>query len=119
MPDGAKRIEYKDTHGGIHGDGKLWAVYKLNSKEQKEFEEKFETDLAWNDLPVFEEARKFMQGDWADAKVGKYLFHDFQPDWYPPRDSYSGPVFQRGSFNFCLFVYNREEQKIYVYNVDT
>ena len=119
VPKGAERIEYRDSHGGFHGDGKLWVVYEMDSAEQKEFEGLIKSDPSWKELPVFEEARNFMQGDWADAKDGMYLFHDFQPDWYPPRESHSGPVFQRGSFNFCLFVYNRNEQRIYVYNLDT
>lgn len=119
VPDGARRIEYKDTHGGFHGDGKLWVVYQLGKDEQHEFEEKIKNDISWIDLPVFEEARSFIAADWVDAQDGKYFFHDFQPDWYQPHNRYSGPVFERGSFNFCLFVYNRSEGRIYVYNLDT
>ena len=119
IPRGAERIEFKDSHGGFHGDGELWAVYKLSDKEKKKFEERVKEDPAWKDLPVFEEASRFIHESWVDKADGLYFFYDFQPDWYAPRESLSKPPFQRGSFNFCLFFYDRKGQKIYVYNLDT
>lgn len=52
VPKGAKRIEYRDTHGGFHGDGELSAVYQLNDRESRAFEERLHTDPAWKELPV-------------------------------------------------------------------
>jgi len=123
IPGGARRLEQSDTHGGFHGDGRLWQVYELPGELASRFREGAADSANWQPLPLPDELRR-LSGMYHDrlpwnAGAGFYYFHDFQPEWYPDYESLARPVADRPSCNFLIIIFDSRSGKIFVDNLDT
>ncbi len=122
---GAKTVSYEDTHGGFFGDGERAVVFDVSEWEKRE-----ETLSSWNDLPLTENLQLIMYGGEKDGMIygydlaknndipvitnGKYFFYDRLHENYSDSDLFSG-----ASFNFTIFMYDNDTQRLYMLEFDT
>ena len=124
---GADLMEYRDTHGGFHGDGETFAAVKLPEEAGRGAESMMSYgEPWWHPLPVTEELHQVLWGDsplFADD-AGKPLLPQVEKGWYFFYDEQGQPymeqsLFSRPSFNFSLAVYDAESRILYYFELDT
>lgn len=117
-------LEHWDTHGGFHGDSRTFA--ELQGQVQIP-ESKY-----WHQLPLTEnlsaaiyggpERSSFFQDETGSpilppVENGCYYFCDRHPNTLDPASDAS--LYQRGSYNFTLAVYDEDTKILYYFELDT
>lgn len=122
-------IEEADTHGGFHGDGSYYLIMDCSENKEKALENM----SGWNEFPLSENLNLIMYGGEKDgvtygynlaeeAKIpkvenGYYCFRDRRSESTDSSDD--SELFDRGSFNFSLAVYDSGTDIMYYFEFDT
>lgn len=127
---GAALTEYRDTHGGFHGDGETVAVITLPRDAALEAEDRMRYGQPyWQALPLRQDLQQALYGSETngalftdnagnpllpEVKTGWYFFYDEQGHPYTEESIYGRP-----SFNFTLAVYDPAHYTLYYFKLDT
>ncbi|MBF4695759.1 hypothetical protein [Fusibacter ferrireducens] len=132
LPD---NIEYNlvDTHGGFHGDGELLVTVKFDEESRKNLLEDIKSNKSWKKLPLAPDLELIMYGGERNGitysyklaesagiptiENGYWLFIDRFNDINIIHDSQN--LFDRGSFNFTLALFDTDNNVLYYYEFDT
>ncbi len=122
-------VEELDTHGGFHGDGSYYLILDCSNNEEKALK-KVEN---WNKLPLSENLNLIMNGGNKDGVTygyelaeeahipkienGYYKFEDRSSESTDSSDDTE--LFDRGSFNFSIAIYDSDTNKMYYFEFDT
>ncbi len=122
---GTEIISDTDTHGGFFGDGERCVVFDASEWKKRE-----EILSSWDALPLTENLQLIMYGGEKDGMIygydlamnndipvitdGKYFFYDRRHEIYSDNDLFSG-----ASFNFTIFMYDNNTEKLYMLEFDT
>lgn len=126
-------IEYKDDHGGFHGDGEKFAKIVFDNKNGLDILSQIEKSNRWNKLPLTENLNLIMYGGVKDnveysynlaekseipeIKSGYWYFIDRHSEsMYPEKDN---ELFDRHSFNFTIAMYDTNNNTLYYFEFDT
>lgn len=124
----ASLAEYRDTHGGFHGDGETFAKITLPADTAMEAEDRMQYGpLWWSKLPLTEELSRVLYGDADNGPLftdeqGKVLLPEIENGWYYFCDAqaYLGQsLLSRASCNFTLAVYDADRDILYYFDLDT
>lgn len=114
-------IKSKDTHGGPHGDGQLFAVFDCSKDSNKIIEQMKEWDL----LPIYDDYLKGLfdgiktnelyvnemkEYDILNLQKGYYYFKGINPYYW--RDG------SKDFFNIRLAIYDLDKNVLYFYESD-
>ena len=133
---GGSIILSEDSHGGFHGDGMTFIVLSFDEEEAGGLKAQMEGRQGWHPLPLSENAGILVYGyDTEEMQTGPYLcdeqgqgvipqiqngyyyFYDRQSE---STDAYDDTdVFDRGSYNFTLAVYDSDMDMLYYVEFDT
>ena len=133
---GGSIILSEDSHGGFHGDGMTFIVLSFDEEEAGGLKAQMEGRQGWHLLPLSENAGILVYGyDTEEMQTGPYLcdeqgqgvipqiqngyyyFYDRQSE---STDAYDDTdVFDRGSYNFTLAVYDSDMDMLYYVEFDT
>lgn len=129
----AEQVLADDTHGGFHGDGLAYKVFRLDGAEA---EATFRADGRWKPLPASEPVQILIYGgEDAAAQIGPF-FTDEQGDarfpavengWYFFEDRHAEAVdpedaaaaLERPSFNCTIALYDADTETLYYGALDT
>ena len=130
----ANLLEYRDSHGGFHGDGETVAVISLPQNIASHAESMMSFGAPWwQPLPLSQDAALALYGG-TDGEIHRNpLFADENGDplvpaivkgWYYLYDPQGHPdmeesLFSRASYNFCLALYDIETKTLYYFELDT
>lgn len=121
-----KIVKEKDTHGGFLGDGDHFAIIECDELSKKDLSDN------WKELPLTDNILEivnmpqcnddgcktaFDRYGVPDIKNGYYLFvdrHDSVKNKYDDTE-----LNIRSSYNFSLSIYDKDNNKIYLYELDT
>ena len=118
-------LEYKDSHGGFHGDGECLVKVIFSEEQAQKFKEKIEKNSHWKQLPMPERLQSKVSLDAEEGmnipviKNGYYFFldrHSQADDKYNPYEIDSKA---RASWNFTVAVFDIDENTLYFYEIDT
>ena len=118
-------VEYKDSHGGFHGDGECLVKVIFSKEQALNFKEKIEKNRHWKQLPMPENLQNKVSLDAEECmnipviKNGYFFFldrHSQADDKYNPYDIDSE---SRASWNFTVAVFDTDENILYYYELDT
>ena len=129
----AEQVLADDTHGGFHGDGLTYEVFRLDGAEA---EAAFRTDGRWKPLPASEPVQILIYGVTdAAAQIGPfftdeqgesrfptvengwYFFEDRHAEAVDPEDA--GAALERPSFNCTIALYDADTETLYYGALDT
>lgn len=122
-------VEQEDSHGGFHGDGTAYVILDCSQNREKALE----LIADWNALPLSENLNLMFYGGERDgvyydfdlaqqANMPKveHGFYYFQDRHRKSADSSSdADIFDRGSYNFSLAVYDSATDRLYYFELDT
>lgn len=122
-------VEQEDSHGGFHGDGTAYVILDCSQNREKALE----LIADWNALPLSENLNLMFYGGERDgvyydfdlaqqANMPKveHGFYYFQDRHRKSTDSSSDvDIFDRGSYNFSLAVYDTDTDRLYYFELDT
>lgn len=122
-------LDEADTHSGFHGDGSYHLI--LDCSENKE--KATEILSKWIELPLLENLALIMYGGEKDGisygynlakeaeiptiENGYYYFCDKHAKSTDNKNA--SALFDRGSFNFSLAIYDSDTDKMYYFEYDT
>lgn len=118
-------VEYKDNHGGFHGDGECLVKVYFSKEQAQKFKEKIERNSHWKQLPMSDRFRNQLilgiekEMEIPVIKNGYYYFldrHSQADDKYNP---YEMDEEFRGSWNYTVAVFDTDENILYFYELDT
>ena len=122
--DGCDIIEYYDGQGGPHGDGTMIIIVDCSADPLDPSALEY-----WIALPLSENIKNSM---WSiQGKVGtKYSggvvraltdgYYYFEDRYYEASDRHSDEMLtKRGSFNYTLAIYDKENETLYYFECDT
>ena len=129
----AEVISSEDSHGGFHGDGMTFVVLHF---DEDGLAEQLEGLAGWHPLPLSENAGILIYGyDTEKMKTGPYLcdeqgqgmipqiqngYYYFYDRHSESRDVYDDTyIFDRGSYNFTLAIYDADSGMLYYAKLDT
>lgn len=126
-------IEYEDSHGGFHGDGETIAIIKFTESQGDKILSDILKKGEWENLPLSESLELLMYGgemneikynfnlaDQLDMPVienGYYFFINRHPDSGSEKGDFL--IFNQGSFNFTIGIYDVDTQTMYYLEFDT
>ena len=123
-----KEVQFRDNHGGFHGDGTKYVV--LEFSEDKVLEQ-IQDNSAWIALPLDETAAALVYGvTEGTSQVGPFLkdengdvlFPKIENGYYLLIDRHSQTeenILERASFNFTLAIYDADTNKLHYCEFDT
>ena len=122
-----------DTHDGFLGDGVSCKVYQLDPQTATE---RIRDIRGWNPFPMTGNLEKIIYGDADEShgiqtfftddngtpfvppiQNGFYRFYDRHAQAQDPSDD--SQVFERGSYNFTVGIYDADTGKLYILKFDT
>lgn len=121
-----KPLSVYDTHGGFHGDGLKCEIYDCSKTD---IENTIKSSHVWKQLPFSTNVETLLyetigdnKSDGGNAivpeiKNGFYTFYDRHDEAENPRDDTK--IFDRGSFNLSLAVFDADNQTLYYLELDT
>ena len=128
-----KPLSVYDTHGGFHGDGIKCEIYDCSNTD---IEDTIKNSHVWKKVPFSHNVEILLYGTKMEdeskepylkdgsgntfvpqIKNGFYTFYDRHADTENPRDDTK--IFNRGSFNLSLSVFDADNQKLYYLELDT
>ena len=126
----ATLTEYRDTHGGFHGDGETVAVITLPRDAALEAEDRMRYGQPyWQALPLRQDLQQALYGSETHGALftddaGNPLLPEVKGGWYYFYDEQGHPyiedsIYDRGSFNFTLAVYDPSHYILYYFVLDT
>ena len=125
----AKVIFSENSHGGFHGDGEKYLIFKFDDDS---FENTIKEDNTWHKLPVADDAvtallygletpemtyGPYINQDIPKVSNGYYFFYDRHADRINPFDA--SDVLNRGSINFTAALYDADTDTLYYMELDT
>ena len=118
---GADLKEFRDTHGGFHGDGETFAVITLQEQTEALMSH---GAPRWYPLPLSSDAAMVLYGDDEHAPLCPDGIPQAEKGWYYFEDEQAEPfgegsLFDRASFNFCIALYDAETRTLYYFELDT
>ena len=114
-----------DTHGGFQGDGDTFVVMTFPQTDRPALEREM-TGPYWHPLPLTDNLARVtynlalgVDGEpfFPEVDQGCYYFRDRHSESQDPTDE-SG-LFNRGSWNFTLAIYDSQTGTLYYYELDT
>ena len=122
--------EYRDTHGGFHGDGETFARIRLTEDAAGEAVSRMlHGGPWWKALPLTEELDRVLYGTGTEPPLfhdenGDPLLPEIKKGWYFFYDQQGDPyieesLFSRPSFNFSLAIFDKETGMLYYFDLDT
>ncbi len=123
-----KEVQFRDDHGGFHGDGTEYVV--LAFADDKVLEQ-IKDDSAWTALPLDETAKALVYGVAGEtSRIGPFLtdengdtlFPEIENGYYILIDRHSqkeANILERASFNFTLAIYDTDTNKLHYCAFDT
>lgn len=122
--------EYRDTHGGFHGDGDTFAKITFPADAAMEAEDHLKYGTPWwSALPLTEELTRVLYGGGENRPLftdesGKVLLPEVEKGYYFFYDAqahaYSGQsLFSRASYNITVAVYDADSDTLYYFDLDT
>lgn len=121
-------IQAEDSHGGFHGDGTAYAILDCSQNREKARE----LVAGWKELPLPENLSLTFYGgerdgmyydfdlaDQANMPKVEHGFYCFQDRHSKSIDSSDAEIFDRGSYNFSLAVYDSDTGRLYYFELDT
>lgn len=127
-------IEYKDTHGGFHGDGETLAKVIFNDSNSENILSQIVNSRDWNDLPMTENLNLIMYGGEKNGITYEYRFVEYHFGisyiengywFFKDRHSQStsrnddADLLNRYSFNFTIAIYDTDNNILYYLENDT
>ncbi len=122
-------LEETDTHSGFHGDGSYHLILDCSENKDKATEILRE----WIELPLSENLNLIMYGGKKDGTIygynlakeakipqienGYYYFCDRHSESTDSKDA--SALFDRGSLNFSIAVYDSDTDMMYYFEFDT
>ncbi len=116
-------VKESDTHGGFLGDGEYFV--KMNCSSIK-------INNNWQELPLPDEIDEVLTMKWCDNKDCKDFYHkynikDLKVGFYYFIDRHSESknkndykdINNRSSYNFTIAIYNKINEELYYYEIDT
>lgn len=134
IPLSSKVLEYDSSSKGIQGDGESYAVIQISEDEKNEFIENA-LENKWKEMPLPKEIEVLVFGgenkevDFGEGlfnikdfrlsgiKNGIYYFEDRFAKYYPEQKDI--PISERSAYNFTLAMFDRDENKLYIFELDT
>ncbi len=125
VPKESELIEFRDSHGGFHGDGELFEVVQLEQKDVNIFVRDALDTGSWGRLPMGKDLTKFIYGEYTrDYSFGGY--GEMMPDdivnglyYFKDRNSRGGYIFDRFSQNFNFAMFDINEGILYILKYDS
>lgn len=117
--------EYRDTHGGFHGDGETFAVITLPEEAALGAESRMSYGAPWwKPLPLSGDGTRVLYGDGEGGPLCPETIPRVEKGWYYLYDAQEPPygeesLFSRASFNFCIALYDEDTRTIYYFALDT
>lgn len=121
-----KLVQEKDTHGGFLGDGDYFALIECDKLRSDELSDN------WKVLPLSENILEIMNmpqcdGDGCKTVFNKYEIPEIKNGYYLFKDRHSSSNNKyddtelniRSSYNFSLSIFDKDNNKIYLYELDT
>ena len=105
----------EDTHGGFLGEGNTVKIYELTDKEIEKLNKDTKTNDHWK--PINDELYSIPWMNYNEKipqiENGWYCFYNKQTKTFelPDGDTYS--------YNYIVCLYSEEEEKLWIYSVDT
>ena len=121
-----KPLSVYDTHGGFHGDGLKCEIYDCSNTD---IENTIKSSLVWKQFPFSPNIETLLYETIGENKAdsgktfvpqikkGFYTFYDRHAEAENSRDDTK--IFDRGSFNLSLAVYDADNQMLYYIELDT
>lgn len=121
-----KPLSVYDTHGGFHGDGLKCEIYDCSNTD---IENTIKNSHVWKQVPFSPNIETLLYETIGENKAdsgktfvpqikkGFYTFYDRHAEAENPRDDTN--IFDRGSFNLSLAVYDADNQMLYYIELDT
>ena len=122
---GGTVVSELDTHGGFQGDGDTFVVMTFPQTDRPALEREM-TGPYWHPLPLTDNLARVtynlalgVDGEpfFPEVDQGCYYFRDRHSESQDPTDE-SG-LFNRGSWNFTLAIYDSQTGTLYYYELDT
>lgn len=122
---GGTVVSELDTHGGFQGDGDTFVVMTFPQTDRPALEREM-TGPYWHPLPLTDNLARVTynlalgeDGEpfFPEMDQGCYYFRDRHSESQDPTDE-SG-LFNRGSWNFTLAIYDSQTGTLYYYELDT
>lgn len=121
----ATLAQYRDSHGGFHGDGDTFAVIMLPEDAAPEAESRMEYGAPWwKPLPLPEDLSRVLYGDGENGPLCPDAVPEVERGWYFFYDAQGHPyieesLFSQTSFNFSIALYDADTQTMYYFSLDT
>lgn len=121
-----KPLSVYDTHGGFHGDGLKCEIYDCSNTD---IENTIKSSHVWKQVPLSPNVETLLYETIGENKAdsgktfvpriknGFYTFYDRHSESENPRDDTK--IFDRGSFNLSLAVFDADNQMLYYLELDT
>lgn len=121
-----KPLSVYDTHGGFHGDGLKCEIYDCSNTD---IENTIKNSHVWKQVPFSPNIETLLYETIGENKAdsgkafvpqienGFYTFYDRHAEAENSRDDTK--IFDRGSFNLSLAVYDADNQMLYYIELDT
>lgn len=128
---GGKVVRSVDTHGGFHGDGAAFVELSFTGKAAERLARDIPGLDGWEPLPLTDNLHRAVYGesgrgslmgdedipDVPPVEDGWYCFVDRNSRAADPKDD--AELFERYSYNFTVAIYDRANDAVYVYQLDT
>lgn len=132
LPTNAK-IEYNDSHGGLHGDGLFYAKVKFINNEEEDLIKDILSTKGWNNTPIDETLSLMLYGGEKDGISYGYNLAEqagipkVSSGYWKFIDRYDGAVnssdtselMNRNSFNFTVAIFDEDTNVLYFFEFDT
>lgn len=126
-------IKLDDTHGGFHGDGTTFTKIEFKDKISEDIKTEIENNNHWSKLPLSENIHLIMYGGTKGTHIylynlakqvglpmvrnGYWIFIDRYGNNHILNDDKK--LFDRGSFNFTISIYDTNNNVLYYFEFDT
>lgn len=131
LPKGLKPIELKEKESSFLGDGSYYAVYELNDEQVSTIKKDILNQNKWHEMPMKADivyiARRFLNSSLENGEIkndmlvesyhGFYFFKDRLAE--QSEEISKEPFWQRSSYNFTLAMLDIDNNRLYIYTVDT
>lgn len=119
------KLEYKDTHGGFHGDGETFIKVSLSGKQAEKVIDEIKNNKHWKRLPMSETMNKNSKSPFnsnmsiPEVNNGYCFFVDMHSDVNDKYNENEMYAEERFSKNYAVAVYDIDRNILYYYQYDS